>query len=132
MYDVFETNDEMWMEVPIEANEGEIQAIGYGLDSETMVPNLWQYEAGDTGSWHRQTEQEELYYVIDGAVTIAIGEDDEAALEQGDAAVLSPEEWRQVRPETDLRMLVVGAPRAQNDHLLPEDEDADPPERATR
>lgn len=130
MYDVFEANDDMWMEVPIEANEGELQAIGYALDSETVLPNLWRYEAGDTGSWHRQTEQEEVYYVIRGVVTLRIGEDDEVTLEAGDAAVVSPEEWRQVRAETDVRMLVVGAPPAQDDHLLPEDEDADPPAAA--
>lgn len=130
MYDVFETTEDMWMEIPIAGNDGEVRAIGYGLDSERMVPNLWRYGEGDTGSWHRQTEQEEFYYVIEGTVSIAIGDDDAIGLEAGDAAVVSPEEWRQVRPESDLRMLVVGSPPNQDDHLLPEDEDADPPDRA--
>ena len=130
MYDVFHATEDMWMEVPIEANEGDVRAIGYGLDGETMLPNLWRYEAGDTGSWHRQTEQEELYYVIDGEVEIAIGEDDDVTLEAGDAAVVSPEEWRQLRAVTDARLLVVASPPTQDDHVLPEDDGAEPPERA--
>ena len=130
MHDVFHATEDMWMEVPIEANEGEVRALGYGLDGETMLPNLWRYAAGDTGSWHRQTEQEEFYYVIEGEVELRIGDDETVSLDEGDAAVVSPEEWRQLRAVTDARLLVVGSPPAQDDHVLPEDEGAEPPEDA--
>lgn len=45
------------------------------LGCEQMRPRMWYLEPGDAMSHHRQTEQEEFYYVLEGPGRIRIGGD---------------------------------------------------------
>ena len=106
-----------------------LKAVGYELRPEKMRPSVWEFEAGETNNWHRQREQEELYYVMDGAFEMTVereGENGESEdretfdLQEGEFAVVPPETWRQLEAVTDGRVLVVGAPNAKDDTILPE------------
>ncbi|MDL5361979.1 cupin domain-containing protein [Halalkalicoccus sp. NIPERK01] len=81
-----------------------------------MRPKVWDLAPGDAMSYHRQREQEELYYVLSGPARIRIG-DDRLDVSEGTAIRIPPETPRQVFNDTeeDHRWLIVGAPPAEND-----------------
>ena len=62
--------------VTIEGTEAEIYPVGYHLGTDESRSNVWEFDEGDSGRLHRQTEQEELYYVVEGSVNFEIGDDD--------------------------------------------------------
>ena len=112
----------------VEDIDPDLKAVGYELRPEKMRPSVWEYEAGETNNWHRQREQEELYYALDGEFRVTVeGErgDEEGRetfeLGEDEVAVIPPETWRQFEALEDGRLLVVGAPNAKDDGIL-EDE----------
>lgn len=86
------------------------------LGCTAMRPKVWDLAPGDTMSYHRQREQEELYYVLSGPARIRIG-DERLDVGEGTALRIPPETPRQVFNDTDHehRWLIVGAPPAEND-----------------
>ncbi|WP_254768187.1 cupin domain-containing protein [Salinilacihabitans rarus] len=97
--------------------------VGYELRPEEMRPNVWQYEAGEENAFHRQTEQEELYVVLDGAISMTVerGDDrDVLELEPHDVVVVPPHSWRQLRAVEPSTVLVVGAPNVKDDAVVEE------------
>ncbi|WP_336345400.1 cupin domain-containing protein [Halalkalicoccus ordinarius] len=81
-----------------------------------MRPKLWELSPGDTMSYHRQREQEEFYYVLEGPARIRIG-DERMDVPEGTAIRIPPETPRRVFNDTDHehRWLIVGAPPVEND-----------------
>ncbi|APW98757.1 cyclic nucleotide-binding protein [Halobiforma lacisalsi AJ5] len=95
--------------------------IGPELRPDRMRPSVWEYDAGEENTSHRQDEQEELYVVLEGTVDVTIehGDDrDVVELTSGDVLVVSPESWRQIRAIEESRVLVVGAPNVADDAIV--------------
>lgn len=82
-----------------------------------MRPRVWYLDPGDGMSYHRQDEQEEFYYVLDGPGRIRLG-DETLTVETGTTLRVPPETPRRVFNDTDDERhvwLVVGAPAIEND-----------------
>ncbi|MFC7078842.1 cupin domain-containing protein [Halorussus caseinilyticus] len=109
----------------VEGIEPDLKAVGYQLRPAKMRPSVWEFEAGETNNWHRQDEQEELYYVLDGSFLVTVesedGERETFELGADDVTVIPPETWRQFEAQADGRMLVVGAPNAKDDAITEEE-----------
>ncbi|WP_129115334.1 cupin domain-containing protein [Halegenticoccus tardaugens] len=85
-----------------------------------MRPKVWYLSPGDEMSYHRQTEQEELYYVLDGLGRMRI-EGELIDVPEGTAVRVPPETSRQVLNDTEGEhaWLVVGAPPTADDGRPP-------------
>ena len=84
--------------------------------SETMArsrANVWRYPPGARGRRHADKVQEEVFVVLDGTLTIDLGEPPERhALEKGSAVVVQPGTVLQLRNAGDeeLVLFIYGAP----------------------
>ena len=94
-----------------------LRSIGDELGSEEMRPSVWEYPEGASNMRHRQEQQEEFYFVLSGRFELEVG-DDTLELTEGDTAVVNPDEWRKLIAREDSRLLVVGAPTANEDSLM--------------
>ena len=74
-------------------------------------------------SYHRQTEQEEFYYVLEGPGRIKV-DDELMDVPEGTAVRVPPETPRQVLNDTEGEhvWLIIGAPPVTNDGRAPTDE----------
>ena len=77
--------------------------------------NLFRYPPGSVGRRHIDPIQEEVFVVMDGTLTIHMGEDgavEEHELAQGSVLVVQPGTALQLsnRHGTELRLFIVGAP----------------------
>jgi mannose-6-phosphate isomerase-like protein (cupin superfamily) len=77
--------------------------------------NLFRYPPGAVGRRHIDPVQEEVFVVLDGTLTIHMGEGDEPehhVLERGSVLVVQPGTALQLsnRHEEELRLFIVGAP----------------------
>jgi mannose-6-phosphate isomerase-like protein (cupin superfamily) len=75
--------------------------------------NLWRYPPGARGKRHADKVQEEVFVVLDGALTIDLGEPPERhVLERGSAVVVQPGTILQLRNagDQDLVLFIYGAP----------------------
>ena len=106
--------------VTIDGTDAEIYPVGYHLGTEETRSNVWEFNEGEAGRPHKQTEQEELYYVVEGSVEFEIGDDD-LTVEEGAFVAVSPEETRRLTALEESRVLVVGAPNVADDHVVLED-----------
>ncbi|MDZ7731010.1 MAG: cupin domain-containing protein [Natrialbaceae archaeon] len=108
------------MTAPVEGNDAIVVPVGYVLQSEESRPNIWEYEPGMSSSLHRHSDQEEVYYVIEGELALEVGEEptdlEEHTVEAGDTFVIEPDAWRRLTGVTESRLIVVGAPNVPNDH----------------
>ncbi|MFC6734215.1 cupin domain-containing protein [Haladaptatus sp. DYSN1] len=88
-----------------------------------MRPKVWYLSPGDAMSYHRQTEQEEFYYVLSGPGRMKI-EDELHDVPEGTAVRIPPETRRQVLNDTEGEhvWLIVGAPPALDDGRPANDE----------
>ena len=111
-YDDLEEHD-------IDGVEPSLKAIGYELGASQMRPNVWSYEAGESNQPHYHEQQEELYVLIDGRVTVVVDES-EYELADGDVLLVPPEATRQVRAQEQSTLLVIGAPNASDDAVITE------------
>ena len=86
------------------------------LDCTEMRPKVWYLSPGDAMSYHRQTEQEEFYYLLRGPGRMKI-EGELHDVPEGTAMRIPPETRRQVLNDTEGEhvWLVVGAPPAIDD-----------------
>jgi quercetin dioxygenase-like cupin family protein len=97
--------------------------VGYELRPSKMRPTVWRYPAGESSTYHRQREQEELYLVLSGRFEARLGgdgDDEEERVELGprDVLVVEPEVARQVTALTDGELFVVGAPNVKDDGVV--------------
>ena len=75
--------------------------------------NLWRYPAGARGRRHADRAQEEVFVVLDGTLTVDLGEPPERhLLERGSALVVQPGTALQLRNAGDeeLVLFIYGAP----------------------
>ena len=107
----------------IEDIEPSLKAVGYELRTDEMRPSVWVFEEGDSNRIHKHTEQEELYYFIDGSATMEI-DNDEIDVEEGDFVAVSPEAWRRISTEEGCTVFAVGAPNIEGDEILESDIDS--------
>lgn len=90
------------------------------LGCEKMRPKVWFLSPGDEMSFHRQEEQEELYYVLEGPGRMKLGADEEIHdISEGTAVRVAPDTPRQILNDTEGEhvWLVVGAPPVEDDGL---------------
>lgn len=112
----------------VEGVEPDLLAVGYELRPEKMRPSVWTFAAGESNNRHRQTDQEELYLVLDGRFEMTVGDepvedggDERFEVGEGEFVVVRPEAWRQLTALEDSRLFVVGAPNVKDDAVT-EDE----------
>ena len=77
--------------------------------------NLFRYPPGAIGRRHSDPVQEEVFVVLEGTLTIHMGEDgavEEHELAQGSVLVVQPGTALQLsnRHEAELRLFIIGAP----------------------
>ena len=75
--------------------------------------NVWRYPQGARGRRHADKVQEEVFVVLDGTLTIDLGEPPERhVLEKGSAVVVQPGTVLQLRNAGDeeLVLFIYGAP----------------------
>jgi mannose-6-phosphate isomerase-like protein (cupin superfamily) len=78
-----------------------------------MRANLWRLPAGSRGRRHAERVQEEVFVVLDGEATLALGEPPErVVLARGSIAVVDPGTAIQVLNEgtEETTVLIIGAP----------------------
>ena len=85
--------------------------------------NLFRYPAGAVGRRHIDPVQEEVFVVIEGTLTIYMGEDDEPEqheLATGSVLVVQPGTALQLSNghEAELRLFIVGAPPERGDTIF--------------
>lgn len=97
----------------------EIVPVGYRLRPEHLRPNVWEYEPGDEMPVHRQDEQDELFYVIDGSAEMTV-EDESVPLTAGDFVYVPPESLRGITATTACTILAIGAPNTDDDGVFPD------------
>ncbi len=93
--------------------------LAEALGCTEMRPRVWYLSDGDSMSYHRQTHQEEFYYVLSGPGRIRI-EDEYLDIPEGSALRISPETPRQVLNDGEGGpgehvWLIVGAPNVLDD-----------------
>jgi quercetin dioxygenase-like cupin family protein len=75
--------------------------------------NVWRYPPGARGRRHADKVQEEVFVVLDGTLTVDLGEPPERhELERGSILVVQPGEILQLRNagEDELVLFIYGAP----------------------
>jgi uncharacterized cupin superfamily protein len=87
-----------------------------------MRANIWRLPPGSRGRRHVERVQEEMFIVLDGTATLALGDPAELReLSPGSIAIVEPGTAIQVRNESrgDATILIVGAPpvTAEADYL---------------
>jgi len=85
--------------------------------------NLFRYPPGAVGRGHIDPIQEEVFVVMDGTLTIHMGEGDEPErheLAKGSVLVVQPGTALQLsnRHEDELRLFIVGAPPERGDTVF--------------
>jgi quercetin dioxygenase-like cupin family protein len=78
--------------------------------------NLWRYPPGARGRRHADNVQEEVFVVLDGTLTVDLGEPPERhELERGSVLVVQPNTILQLRNTGDdeLVLFIYGAPPVQ-------------------
>ncbi|MDQ3823398.1 MAG: cupin domain-containing protein [Actinomycetota bacterium] len=78
---------------------------------------FWRYPPGARGRRHAEHVQEELFVVLEGTLTMLLGDPPERAeLPRGSVCAVEPGTPLQVRNhgETDLLLLIVGAPPVES------------------
>ena len=78
-----------------------------------MRANIWRFPPGTKGVRHLEKVQEEIFVVVDGSLTLLLGEPAEPhELGRGDVAVVPPGTPLQIRNDGDQELLlfIAGAP----------------------
>lgn len=81
------------------------------LDTDHIGFTILELDANENAPEHSHEEQEEIYYVEDGAVDVNVN-GNSVSLAEGEVIKLDPEDTRQVRNrDRASRLVLVGAPR---------------------
>ena len=96
--------------------EGDPRFVAQLSDAMTKSrANLWRYSPGAVGRRHSDPVQEEVFVVLDGTLTIHMGDGDDPerhVLEKGSVLVVQPGTVLQLsnRHDAELRLFIYGAP----------------------
>jgi len=110
-FSIFRSDEREWS-----APSGGDQTRGIVRLSDAMTQmraNIWRVPAGSRGRRHAERVQEEVFVVLDGTATLALGEPAERVeLPSGSVAVVEPGTALQVlnESEDEATILIVGAP----------------------
>jgi len=112
-------------EIPPELN---IRAIDDALGTENIAVKIWYFEPGEEIGYHAHSEQEELFFVLEGTFSVKAGRSGEAETFEatpGDFWVASPMIGHGHRYTGDDRgaVLALGAPNVEDPGLNPHDFD---------
>jgi len=112
-------------EIPPELN---IRAIDDALGTENIAVKIWYFEPGEEIGYHAHSEQEELFFVLEGTFSVKAGRSGEAKTFEatpGDFWVASPMIGHGHRYVGDDRgaVLAFGAPNVEDPGLNPHDFD---------
>ncbi|MFW5983885.1 MAG: cupin domain-containing protein [Halobacteria archaeon] len=108
----------------LEATDADVLPVGYRLKTENSRSNLWVLDEGDEIFRHRQGEQEEVYYVVEGSVEFEVGEEgevDEFVVDADGFVAVEPEAPRKLVAREPSRVFIVGAPFVKDDGEILED-----------
>jgi quercetin dioxygenase-like cupin family protein len=98
-------------------DDGSGRAVARLSDSMTQSrANLWRYPSGAVGRRHADKVQEEVFVVLDGTLTVDLGEPPERhELERGSVLIVQPGTILQLRNAADneLVLFIYGAPPEQ-------------------
>ncbi|HEU0248094.1 MAG TPA: cupin domain-containing protein [Gaiellaceae bacterium] len=112
-YTIFRQSELEW----VPRGEDDSRSIARLSDSMTRSrANIWRYPAGARGKRHADRVQEEVFLVLDGALTVDLGEPPERhELERGSVLVVQPGTILQLRNagEDELVLFIYGAPPEQ-------------------
>ena len=112
-YTVFRQSELEW----VPRGEGHSRTIARLSDSMTHSrANIWRYPPGARGKRHADHAQEEVFVVLEGALTVDLGEPPERhELERGSVLVVQPGTILQLRnaAEDELVLFIYGAPPEQ-------------------
>jgi len=111
-YTVFHAGELDWQ--PHRENDPRLR-VGLSDAMTQSRANLYRYPAGAVGRRHIDPIQEEVFVVLEGTLTIHMGEDgavEEHELAQGSVLVVQPGTALQLsnRHEAELRLFIIGAP----------------------
>jgi mannose-6-phosphate isomerase-like protein (cupin superfamily) len=109
-FTVFRASELDW--VPRDDGSGRATAALSDAMSESRA-NVWRYPPGTRGKRHADKAQEEVFVVLDGTLTIDLGEPPQRhVLERGSAVVVQPGTILQLRNAGDeeLVLFIYGAP----------------------
>jgi uncharacterized cupin superfamily protein len=110
-FTVFRTGERDWSTPSAGDQTRGILRLSDGMSQ--MRANIWRVPAGSRGRRHAERVQEELFAVLAGTATLALGDPAERVeLPVGSVAVVEPGTPLQVLNESDaeLTILIVGAP----------------------
>lgn len=111
-YTVFHADDLEWQQ----RREGDPRLVSELSEAMTRSrANLFRYPPGSVGRRHIDPVQEEVFVVLDGTLTIHMGEDEEPErheLAKGSVLVVQPGTALQLsnRHDDELRLFIYGAP----------------------
>jgi len=112
-YTIFRQSELEW----IPRGDDDPRTIARLSDSMTRSrANVWRYPAGTRGRRHADHVQEEVFVVLEGTLTVDLGEPPERhRLERGSVLVVQPETILQLRnvDEDELVLFIYGAPSEQ-------------------
>ena len=98
-------------------NDGSGRTVARLSDSMTSSrANIWRYPPGARGKRHADKAQEEVFVVLDGTLTVDLGEPPERhELERGSVLIVQPGTILQLRNAGDeeLVLFIYGAPPEQ-------------------
>jgi quercetin dioxygenase-like cupin family protein len=102
----------------------DIRPVGDLLGLEEMRATVWYFEPGEEIQYHAHSEQEELYYVVEGEFSVKLGrsgEEEYVDVEAGALWAAGPEIGHGHRYVGDDRgvVLSVGAPAVEDPGLDP-------------
>ena len=97
---------------------GDNDPRSYAALSDSMTKsraNVWRYPPGSVGRRHSDPIQEEVFVVLDGTLTVHLGEGDAPErheLARGSVLIVQPETPLQLsnRGDEELRLFILGAP----------------------
>ena len=112
-YTIFPQSELEW----VRRGESDSRTIARLSDSMTHSrANIWRYPPGALGKRHADRVQEEVFVVLDGTLTVDLGEPPERnELERGSVLVVQPGTILQLRNagEDELVLFIYGAPPEQ-------------------
>lgn len=90
---------------------GGLHFLRDALDCANVGVSVLDVDAGWSGMAHDHAEdgEEEVYVLVDGAATVAVG-DETVSMAAGDALRVDPETTRQIDAESDSLFVIASAP----------------------
>ncbi len=110
--------------------ESDVRDIDAALGAEDVLVKLWYFEPGEEIQYHAHSEQEEIFYVLEGRFSLKLGRSGDTEVvevSEGDwwrAAAMVGHGHRYLGDETGV-VLAIGAPKVDDPgldpHSLPEE-----------